>query len=58
MYLFVRLFVRLFSLSTEKLTNRLTQTRKIGNECRVNFSWSSGHIFNFLRFVIQKLRVF
>ena len=46
------------SLSGKKLTNRLTQAHKIGNECRVNFSWSSEHIFNFLRFVIQKVRVF
>ena len=46
------LFVCLFSLSAERLMNRLTQTRKIGNDCRVNFSWSSEHIFNFLRFVI------
>src|SRR6218665_1179032 len=52
------LFVCLFSLSAERLTNRLTQTRKIGNDCRVNFSWSSEHMFNFLRFVIQKLQVF
>src|SRR6218665_799052 len=53
----VYVFVCLFSLSAKKLTNRLTQTRKIGNDCRprVNFSWSSEHIFNFLRFVIQKL---
>ena len=59
MYLFVCLFVCLFSLSAGKLTNRLTQTRKIGNDCRVNFFvWSSEHIFNFLGFVIQKLRVF
>jgi len=50
--------VCLFSLSAGKLTNRLTQTRKIGNDCRVNFLWSSVHIFNFLGFVIQKLRVF
>ena len=57
-YVFLCLFVCLFSLSVEKLTNRLTQTRKIDNDCRVNFSWSSEHIFNFLRFVIQKLRVF
>src|SRR6218665_4125628 len=54
----VYVFVCLFSLSVERLTNRLTQTRKIGNDCRVNFSWSSEHIFNFLSFVIQKLRVF
>jgi len=52
------LFVCLFSLSAKRLTNRLTQTGKIGNDCTVNFSWSSDHIFNFLRFVIQKLRVF
>src|SRR6218665_3972053 len=43
------LCICLFSLSAKKLTNRLTQTRKIGNDCRVNFSWSSEHIFNFLR---------
>src|SRR6218665_234065 len=54
----VYVFVCLFSLSSKKLTNRLSQTRKIGNDCRVNFSWSSEHIFNFLRFVIQKLRFF
>jgi len=54
----VYIFVCLFSLSGKKLTNRLTQAHKIGNECRVNFLWSSEHIFNFLRFVIQKLRVF
>src|SRR6218665_3182838 len=54
----VYVFVCLFSLSVERLTNRLTQTRKIGNDCRVNFSWSSEHIFNLLSFVIQKLRVF
>src|SRR6218665_1690076 len=52
------LFVCLFYLSGKRLRNRLTQAHKIGNECRVNFSWSSEHIFNFLRFVIQKLRVF
>src|SRR6218665_2291018 len=52
------LFVCLFSLSAKRLTNRLTQTCKIGNDCRVNFSWSSEHIFNCLRFVIEKLRVF
>ena len=57
MYLFVCLFVCLFSLSGKRLTNRLTQAHKIGDECRVNFSWGSEHIFNFLRFVIQKLRV-
>ena len=45
------LFVSTFSLSAELLTNSLTQARKIGNDCRVNFSWSSEHIFNFLRFV-------
>src|SRR6218665_2045127 len=38
------LFVCLFSLSVKRLTNRLTQTRKIGSDCRVNFSWSSDHI--------------
>jgi len=58
MYLFVRLFVRSFALSSVLLMNRLTQARKIGNNYTVNFSWSSEHIFNFLRFVIQKLRVF
>src|SRR6218665_341078 len=52
------LCICLFSLSAKKLTNCLMQTRKIGNDCRVNFSWSSEHIFNFLRFVIQKLQVF
>ena len=57
-YVFVCLFVCLFSLSAKRLTNRLMQTRKIGNDCRVNFSWSSEHIFNFLHFVIQKLRGF
>ena len=54
----VYVFVCLFSLSGKRLMNRLTQAHKIGNGCRVNFSWSSEHIFNFLRFVIQKLRVF
>src|SRR6218665_2713212 len=52
------LFVCFFSLCGKKLTNRLTQTHTIGNECRVNFSWSSEHIFNLIRFVIQKLRDF
>ena len=52
------LCICLFSLSAKKFTNRLTQTRKIGKDCRVNFSWSSEHSFNFLRSVIQKLRVF
>src|SRR6218665_3825917 len=54
----IYVFVCFFSLSVKRFTNRLTQTRKIGNDCRVNFSWSSEHIFNFLCFVIQKLRVF
>jgi len=31
------LFVCTFSLSGELLTNRLTQARKIANDCRVNF---------------------
>src|SRR6218665_892259 len=52
------LFVCLFSLCGKKLTNRLTQTHTIGNECRVIFSCSNEHIFNLIRFVIQKLRVF
>src|SRR6218665_1047433 len=52
------LCICLFSVSAKKLTNRLTQAHKIGNECRVHFSWSREHVFNFLRFVIQKLRVF
>jgi len=52
------LFVCSLSLSVELLTNRLTQAREIGNDCRVNFFGSSEHILNFLRFVIQKLRVF
>ena len=38
--------------------NRLTQAHNIYIDYRVTFSWSSEHIFNFLRFVIQKLRVF
>jgi len=58
MYLFVCLFVYTFSLSAELLTNRLTQARTIGNDCGVNFSWSSKQIFNFLLFVIRKLPVF
>ena len=62
MYLFVCLFVRLFvctfALSSVLVTNRLTQALKIRIDYSVNFLWSSKHIFNFLRFVIQKLRVF
>src|SRR6218665_3590193 len=38
--------------------NRLTQAHNICIDYRVTFSWSSEHIFNFLCFVIQKLRVF
>jgi len=52
------LFVCMFSLSGELLTNRLTQACKIGNDYRVNFSWSSKCIFSFVRFVIQKLWAF
>ena len=34
------------------------QALKIRIDYSVNISWSSEHIFNFLRFVIQKSRVF
>ena len=57
-YLFVCLFVCTFTPSSVLLTNRLTQALKIRIDNSVNFSWSSKHIFNFLRFIIQKLRVF
>src|SRR6218665_3839870 len=56
-YLFVCLLVCTFALSSVLLTNRLTQALKIRIYYCVNFFWSSKHIFNFLRFVIQKLRV-
>ena len=55
---FMYLFVCTFSPSSVLLTNRLTQALKIRIDYSVNFSWSSEHIFNFLRFVIQKSRVF
>ena len=54
-YVFICLFVRSFALSSVLLTNRLTQALKIPIDYSVNFSWTSEHIFNFLRFVIQKL---
>jgi len=54
----IYLFVCLFAPSSVLLTNRLTQALKIRIVYRVNFSWSSKHIFNFLRFAIQKLRAF
>jgi len=47
-----------FSPSSVLLANRLTQALKIRFDYSVNFSWSSKHIFNFLCFVIQKLRIF
>jgi len=47
-----------FALSLVLLTNHLGQALKIRINYSVNFLWSSKHIFNFLRFVIQKLRVF
>ena len=56
--LFVCSFVCSFALSSVLLTNRLTQALKIRIDYSVNFLWSSEHIFNFQRFVIQKLRVF
>ena len=47
-----------FAPSSRLHANRLTQAHNICINYRVNFSWSSEHIFNFLRFVNQKLRVF
>src|SRR6218665_2680059 len=47
-----------FAPASLLLTNRLTHAHNICINCSDNFSWSSKHIFNFLRFVIQKLRVF
>ena len=58
MYLFVCLFVCTFAVSSDLVTNRLMQALKIRIDHSVKFSWSSKHIFNFLRFVIQKLQVF
>jgi len=52
------LFVCTFALSSDLLTNRLTQAIKIRIDYSVNFSWSSKHICNFLSFVIQKLQIF
>src|SRR6218665_988547 len=54
----IYLFVCTFAPSLVLLMNRLTQALKIRIDYSVNFSWSSEHIFNFLRFVIQKSRVF
>jgi len=54
----VYVFLCTFSPSSALLMNRLTQPHNICIDYRVNFSWSSKHIFNLLRFVIQKLRVF
>jgi len=45
-------------MSSYLLTNRLTQALKISIDYSVSFLWSSKHILNFLRFVIQKLRTF
>jgi len=53
----IYLFVCTFAPSLVLLMNRLTQALKIRIDYSVNFSWSSKHIFNFVRFVIQKLRV-
>jgi len=52
------LFVCMFAPSSVLLTNRLTQALKHRFDYSVNFSWRIKHIFNILRFVIQKLRVF
>jgi len=57
-YVFISLFVCMFTMSSVLLTNRLTQALQIRIDYSVNFWWSSKHIFIFLSFVIQKLRVF
>jgi len=59
-YLFVCSFVcrPAFAPSSVLLTNRLTQALKIRIDYCVNFLWSNKHTFNFLRFLIQKLRAF
>src|SRR6218665_1590410 len=54
----IYLIVCTFALSSVILTNRLIQALKICIDYNVNLLWSSKHIFNFLHFVIQKLRVF
>ena len=58
MYLFLCLFICTFAPSSVLLMNRLTQALKIRIDYSVNSSWSNKHTFNFIRFVIQKLRVF
>jgi len=54
----VYVFVCTFALSSLLLTNRLAQAPKIRIDYSVIFLWSIEHNFYFLRFVIQKLRVF